>query len=127
MTLDSWLEPRLAEAPPELANAIRQLMREAGDAGAGEHPADDSAPSAGIPERLAAAALRGFEDVLHETAADLRSRRAALRLLAADASLTYAFEAAADLELDVIDLADGLGPCGALGTLLDATAGGGAS
>jgi hypothetical protein len=89
--------------------------------------ADAAARGTGIPGLLAAAALRGFEDVLVETAADLQSRRAALRLLAADASLTYAFEAAADLELDVVDLADGLGPRGHLGALLDAAADGGMS
>lgn len=115
MTLDDWLEPRLAAAPPELADALRQLVRE---------PADDGGD---IPGRLAAAALRGFEDVLAETAADLRSRRAALRLLVADATLTYAFESAADLGLDVVDLADGLGPRGALGAMLDAAVAGGAS
>ncbi|MFW6089033.1 MAG: hypothetical protein ACODAB_04715 [Gemmatimonadota bacterium] len=108
MTLDGWLEPRLAEAPTDLADAIRQLVR-----GLDESDAD-------IPGRLAAAALRGFEDVLTETAADLRSRRAALRLLAADASLTYAFEAAADLDIDVVDLAEGIGPRGSLGAMLDA-------
>lgn len=112
MTLDGWLEPRLAEAPSELADAIRQLVCEAGD------------ESVDIPGRLGAAALRGFDDVLTETAADLRSRRAALRLLAADASLTYAFESAADLGLDVVDLADGLGPRGALGAMLDAAVAG---
>lgn len=111
MTLDGWLEPRLAKAPTELADAIRQLVREADEDGTD------------IPARLAAAALRGFDDVLTETAADLRSRRAALRLLAADASLTYAFEAAADLDIDVVELADGLGPRGVLGAMLDAAAG----
>lgn len=100
------------QAPSELADAVRQLLQEPGEEGAG------------IPARLAAAALRGFDDVLTETAADLRSRRAALRLLAADASLTYAFEAAADLDIDVVELADGLGPRGALGAMLDATAAG---
>lgn len=127
MTLDNWLEPRLAEAPPELASAIRQLVRELENDASMARPEDAAGPDAGIPERLAAAALRGFEDVVAETAADLRSRRAALRLLAADASLTYAFEAAADLELDVVELADGLGPRGALGMLLDAATEGGAS
>lgn len=100
------------QAPSELADAVRQLVREPGE--------DD----ADIPARLAAAALRGFDDVLTETAADLRSRRAALRLLAADASLTYAFEAAVDLDIDVVELADGLGPRGALGAMLDAAAAG---
>lgn len=107
MTLDGWLEPRLAVAPSELADAIRQLVREPDEGGAD------------IPGRLAAAALRGFDDVLTETSADLRSRRAALRLLAADASLTYAFEAAADLDIDIVDLADALGPRGVLGAMLD--------
>jgi hypothetical protein len=117
--LESWLEPRLAGTPRELAVAIRQLVRELDPA----DPAGAALEAAGVPERLASAALRGFEDVLAETAADLRSRSAALRLLAADASLTYAFEAAADLELDVVALADRVGPRGTLGTLLEAAAG----
>lgn len=125
MTLDGWLEPRLAEAPAELASAIRQLVDEGNYLTLGG--ADSAALATGIPGLLAAAALRGFADVLAETAADLRSRRAALRLLAADASLTYAFEAAAGLELDVVDLADELGPRGHLGALLDAAADGGMS
>lgn len=115
MTLDDWLEPRLAETPPELADAIRLLVRESDE------------DRVDIPGRLAAAALRGFDDVLAETAADLRSRRAALRLLAADASLTCAFEAAVDLDTDVVDLTERLGPRGALGAMLDAAAEGEAS
>lgn len=131
MTLESWLEPRLAETPPELADAIRELVREVEGLTAASGPAASGSAAAGspatIPERLAVAALGGFEDVLAETAADLRSRRAALRLLAADASLTYAFEAAADLDLEVVELAGRLGPRGRLGTLLGRVTGGGGS
>ena len=108
MTLDDWLEPRLRGAPPELASAVRELL--------GEGDADAEA----IPTRLAEAALRGFDEVLGDTRPDPASRRAALRLLAADASLTCAFEAAADLRLGAVELADRLGPGGRLGAALAA-------
>lgn len=117
MTPEDWLEPRLRGAPPELAAAIRGLLDEASE------PAVAGAAASGsdtIPDLLAAAALRGLDGVLEQTAVDRRSRAGALRLLAADASLTFAFEAAADLGLDAVELADRLGPRGALGARLEA-------
>lgn len=107
--VDDWLAVRLAGAPPELGAAIRELVDEVPAAGTGAEA---------IPEHLAAAALAGFEGVLAETEVDRRSRRAALRLLAADAALTYAFEAAVDLGTDPWRLADRLGPNGLLGERL---------
>lgn len=117
-----WLETRLEGAPPELAAAVRALVKEVdGEVAGAPTPVDEPAVQPhkrSVPDLLAAAALRGFGDVLAETAQP-PARRAALRLLAADAALTYAFEAAADLEMDVVGLADRVGPLGALGTLLE--------
>ncbi|MFQ5528769.1 MAG: hypothetical protein ACE5FP_00320 [Gemmatimonadota bacterium] len=106
--LDRWLEPRLAGAPRELAEAVRALLRESA--------ADSRESSSDVPEVLAAAAMRGFDGVLSQ--AD-PPREAALRLLAADAALTYAFEAAAALGRDVDALALRMGPSGELGRRLE--------
>jgi len=76
-----WLEPRLEGAPPELAADILDLL-------AGLPDLDLSDPVAA----LAAAAMAGLTQV----AAGTGERSEALRLLAADAALTYAFEAAAE-------------------------------
>ena len=78
--LQRWLEDRLADVPPELAEAVRARVRDSltgGEAG------------------LVTAALRGFDDVVES----MGSRSSALELLAADALLTYAFEAAVDPSL----------------------------
>ena len=117
MTPEDWLEPRLGSAPPELAAAIRRLLDETRDSTA---PGAAGFGSGAIPDVLAGAALRGLDGVVERTAVDRSSRAGALRLLAADASLTYAFEAAADLGLDAVELADRLGPRGALGARLEA-------
>lgn len=79
-TLD-WLRPRLATAPPELAADILDLVESAPDR-------DMTDP----PRALANAALAGLDQVAGGTG----ERHEALRLLAADAALTYAFEAAAE-------------------------------
>lgn len=113
--LEAWLGPRLAEAPAELAGAVLQLIEEA----AAAHGCDERF-SDGIPAVLAVAALRGFDGVVDRGETDQASRTAALRLLAADASLTYAFEAAADLGGDVLELAARAGVEGALGHRLRA-------
>ena len=96
-----WLERRLADTPPELAESIRGLC--AGQAC--PHPRD-----------MASRALDTFERIGCES----QTRAGALELLAADALLTYAFEAAADPELGgtaerAISLARELGPGGELG------------
>ena len=118
MTLNEWLNPRLEAAPTELAVAIRELLREAQARGGDDGEADGDAST--IPGRLGAAALRGLDAVSGaDYAVERRAPRGtALRLLAADAALTYAFEAAADLGGDVVGLAVRLGPRGALGARL---------
>lgn len=98
---EAWLARRLEEVPPDLALAVRRLL--------------GSEPGPG-PDRMAAASLEGFERV----AAGAEDRDRALDLLAADALLTYAFEAAADPELGgsavaARALADRVGPAGKLG------------
>ncbi len=117
MTTHEWLGPRLQGAPPDLAEAVRGLIEQGSGAGASIDP------RAEIPDRLAAAAIRGFDGVLEAADPSSRSREAALRLLAADALLTYAFEAAADLETGADELAERIGPGGTLGSLLLAAAG----
>jgi hypothetical protein len=77
-----WLGPRLATAPPELAADLVALIESTPDLDL-EDPA----------RALADAALAG----LGQVAAGHGERSEALRLLAADAALTYAFEAAAEL------------------------------
>lgn len=118
MTLNEWLNPRLEAAPAELAAAISELLQEA--CGRGGHDGGADGDASTIPGRLAAAALWGLDAVSGEDrAVERRSPRGtALRLLAADAALTYAFEAAADLGGDVVGLAARLGPRGALGARL---------
>lgn len=101
MSLERWLVRRLAETPSELGLAVRRL------AGRGSEP---------TPERLAEASLEAFERV----AGGGEDRDRALDLLAADALLTYAFEAAADPEVGgsadrARALADRFGPAGELG------------
>jgi len=76
-----WLRPRLAEAPRELADDILRLLETTPDL-------DFSDPVGA----LAMAALAGLQQVV----AGAGDRSEALRLLAADAALTYAFEAAAE-------------------------------
>ena len=103
-----WIEPRLAGTPPELAEAVRGLVIEVAD------DADELGLS--VPDTLAAAAMLGFEGVLEQAEPN---REVALRLLAADAALTYAFEASASLGLDVDQLAIQIGAGGELGRRLE--------
>ena len=103
---ESWLEAHLTEVPTRLVGAVRSLV--------GPWIADGDSG-------MAAAALHGFETVAHDTGA----RDKALVLLAADALLTYAFEAAADPALGgsaaaAVELAGQIGPCGSLGSRLEA-------
>lgn len=108
LDLESWLEPRLAGAPAELAEAVRGLV--------GELELDADKPELDVPESLAAAAMLGLEGVLDRAEPE---REVALRLLAADAALTYAFEAAASLGRDVDALALRIGATGELGRRLE--------
>ncbi len=102
--VERWLEPRLAEVPPALAAAVRKCV------------ADMSRPvePEEIPDFLAEAALRELDDVLGTP----QGRKGALRLLAADAILTYAFEAATVLGTDARALADRMGLNGEIGQRL---------
>lgn len=111
-----WLAPRLLGAPPELAAAIRGLLEPGSDGTASE-----ASPSS-IADCLAQAAIEGFDGVLEPSAPPARSREMALRLLAADALLTYAFEAAADLGTGIDELAERIGPGGTFGARLQAAA-----
>lgn len=104
----SWLDRRLEETPPELASAIRRLC------------AGDPCPE---PRGMAASALRTFDRI----GCEFQTREGALELLAADALLTYAFEAAADPERGgtaerAIALALELGPRGELGRRAEGSA-----
>ena len=79
MTFAAWLDGREPPAPPPLRSAVRDLVA-------------DTDPSASLPDRLAAAALTALETVASKPS----DRSAARSLLAADALLTYACEAAAE-------------------------------
>lgn len=106
---ERWLEARLRSAPPELADEVRALVREAAEDGAVE-PLGGGA----IADLLATAGLLGIDEVV----ATRSGRESALRLLAADAALTCAFEAAAETGGDVGRLCAAIGPEGALGRRL---------
>lgn len=107
---ESWLDPRLRDAPPRLADAVRDCLRRA---------EPEEVPD-GIPGWLAHAALGELGRVRAGRAGD---RGEALRLLAADAALTFAFEAAAERGRDLGDLVREWGPAGRLGRELAARAG----
>lgn len=81
----SWLEGREQAPPPALRERMREALRSAA-AGGGEG-AD------GPVEELLA---RGAFECLAAALAEAHDRSGALHLLAADALLTYAFEAAAE-------------------------------
>ena len=76
-----WLEPRMVAAPPELAADILRLV--------------ETTPGLDLSDPVAALAAAGLAG-LEQVAAGTGQRNEALRLLAADATLTYAFEAAAE-------------------------------
>lgn len=116
----AWLEPRFRSVPTDLAAAVRAAVDrelEAGEATSteGEDPAGSAGPVAGV---LARAALRELDRVT-----EMEGREAALALLAADAALTYSFEAALDDGGSPTDLAAAVGLRGALGRRLDAAGG----
>lgn len=80
--LQHWLDARTPEAPPALRARIALVLR--------EHPEWESVSHA---EALLKASQALLREVL---AAEPKDREAALALLAADACITYAFEAAAE-------------------------------
>jgi len=98
-----WIDARLEETRRELAAAVRGLLGGVG------------APSP-TPARMVECALVALERV----AATTQTRAGALELLAADALLTYAFEAAADPRAGgsadaAVRLARATGACGEIG------------
>lgn len=97
-----WLEPRMSDAPPELAADIRRLI--------------ETTPGLDLSDPVAALAAAGLAG-LEEVAAGTGERSEALRLLAADAALTYAFEAAAEAGRSA-ELAKQVGLDGELGRRL---------
>lgn len=76
---ERWLRARLGGAPAPLLEAMVEALPD---------PAD------GVPEALAEGALRLYQQVVRSTG----GREDALPLLAADALLTHAFEAQAELD-----------------------------
>ena len=103
--LDDWLEPKLEEVSDELAAAVRACVDRL--------PARDAEGS--VSETLARAALLEFDRLV----SGAQGRKNAVRLLAADATLTYAFEAAAELDEDLEALVHTVGLRGALGQRVD--------
>lgn len=100
----AWLEGRLDGVHPALAEAVRRCVEGA--------PEPDGPTS--VAETLADAAAAELEDL----AGGSQDRAAAVRLLAADAVLTYAFEAVAEQGGDPDALAGRVGPEGVLGRAL---------
>lgn len=82
MTVGDWLELRAGTAPAPLVAEVRRAL--ADDLGAGVHQA---------PERCVAAAERVVARLIRDGG---HGRESALALLAADALVTFAFEASAD-------------------------------
>lgn len=104
---EEWVEARLEGAPPRLADAIRRALARASP----DEPPDR------LAEWLAHAALGELGRVEAGRTGD---RGQALRLLAADASLTFAFEVAAERSEELGPLAREWGPAGRLGDELAA-------
>lgn len=98
----AWLEPKLRDAPDRLAEAVRRCLARAEP---GESPE-------GVSGWLAHAAVEELDRVEADRSGD---RGEALGLLAADAALTFAFEAAAERGEDLERLAREWGPAGRLG------------
>lgn len=110
----AWLAARPEEVPEALAEAVDAVLERASRPEA--RPRDVRPPSDTVPDFLAYAAICELERVARED----HDRELAVRLLAADACLTWAFEAAAERgsgeELD--ELAEANGLRGRIGDLL---------
>lgn len=99
---EDWLRERLHGAPPELLDEMSRAIR------AGDHS---------IPDALAEGALSLFAQLSR----GCEARHDAWPLLVADALLTHALEAQAELDpAGIAALAQRLGPNGRIGTLADA-------
>jgi hypothetical protein len=93
-----WLHARLAGAPPALLEAMVAAL-----------PMDGE-----VPEALAAGAMSLYEQVLRGAG----GREDALPLLAADALLTHALEARAEMDADGVGgFAEAWGGAGRIGVL----------
>lgn len=93
MTIGEWLATRTPAPPPELAARVRHLLGSTVD--------DDVAVA---PDRLLGAAERTVAALLRE---GRTGRESAADLLAADALVTYAFEAAGSDPTGVVEQARG--------------------
>ena len=82
MTVGEWVASRAAGVPPHLLARVNEALGPA-----------RQLPSARVPEECVAAADRIVAELLSH---DRTGRDSALALLAADALVTFAFEAAAD-------------------------------
>lgn len=112
-----WLAPRLEEAPEVLARAVDELLDRAADPAHG--PEGVHRPNGTVPDYLAYAAICGLHRVAR--AEEEGDRELASRLLAADACLTWAFEAAAEEGPTeaLAELAEANGLRGRIGDLLE--------
>ena len=93
----SALRAWLADREPRAPDALRERL----DALVSAHPEWEALP---LPEALLAAGEQLLQQVL---VAPGRLRSTAVDLLAADAAVTYAFEAAADEPGRLVELAEG--------------------
>lgn len=96
---ERWLRAHAADAPPALVDAMLAALSADGDEA--------------VPEALAAGALRLYRGVLGGTG----GREDALPLLAADALLTHALQAQAEMDPDGLE--DFTRRWGAAGALAD--------
>lgn len=88
MTLAAWLDSRVPPPPPELAARIRAMaVNDTGSALGGERS------ERAVADRLLDAAEAAMRALLRD---GCLTRESAIELLAVDALVTYAFEAAAD-------------------------------
>ena len=100
---EHWLREHASDAPPALLEAMLAAL-----------PLDAES----LPDALAGAALGLYQQLASGTG----TREDALPLLAADALLTHAFEAQAELDPDgIARLADCWGASGRLGELASST------
>jgi hypothetical protein len=108
VTLTEWLEDRRPAMPAALRRAVRDVVARAEAAGVVD-------PDAPVPDRLAECALHALGVVVRAEA----DRAMAAELLAADALLTYACEAAAEAGPAELDRVTGRFDEGRIGALLE--------
>ena len=100
MNGESWILPRFGDAPPHLLDAMVEAVR--------------GQSEATVPATRAAGALALYQAVLSGTG----GREDAFPLLVADALLTHAFQAQAELAPEELDaFAEGWGGSGRLAEL----------